>query len=296
MNIRNLRGSIVAIATPFKENGEIDFETFDGLLEWHIAQGTNAIVVCGTTGETPTLTEEEDEILIKRAVDVINKRIPVIAGSGSNATHDCVKYSQTAEKNGADAVLVITPYYNKPARKGLYRHFSTVSQSINIPVILYNVPSRTGCNIPYDLAIQLANDNPGIMGIKEAGGSIDVFANLLLNRPEGFKVYSGDDFLSMMANFMGADGCISVVANIIPREFRNLMEYSLNGDVEKARLIFSKYKRLMDLMFIESSPIPVKAALAAMGKIGEIYRLPLCEMETNSKELLLREMKKTGLL
>ena len=148
MGIDNLRGSIVAITTPFKKNGEIDFETFDKLIEWHITQGTDALVVCGTTGETPTLSEEEDEMLIKRAVDVIGGRIPVIAGAGSNSTQDCVKYSQTSMKSGADAVLVVAPYYNKPTRKGLYLHFSTVAKSINIPIILYNVPSRTGCNIP----------------------------------------------------------------------------------------------------------------------------------------------------
>ena len=296
MNIDNLRGSIVAITTPFKENGEIDFETFDNLIEWHINEGTDGLVVCGTTGETPTLSEEEDEMLIRRAVDVIGGRMPVIAGAGSNSTQDCVKYSQTAMKCGADAVLVVAPYYNKPTRKGLYQHFSTVAKSIDIPVILYNVPSRTGCNIPYDLAIQLAKDCKNIKAIKEAGGNLEVFANLLIHRPEGFKVYSGDDFLSMSANFMGADGCISVIANVIPKDFHDFMTYSIAGDVEKARSLFIKYKRLMDLMFVESNPIPVKTALAAMGKLNEVFRLPLCNIEDGNKELLLAEMKKTGVL
>jgi 4-hydroxy-tetrahydrodipicolinate synthase len=294
--IQDLRGSIVAITTPFKENGEIDLVAFDALLEWHIAQGTDGLVVCGTTGETPTLSEEEDAMLMERAVKKVNGRIPVIAGSGSNSTLDCIKYSQTAENSGVDALLVVAPYYNKPTRKGLYLHFSSVAKSVNIPIILYNVPGRTGCAIPYDLAIQLANDFKNIIAIKEAAGNIEVMVNLLANRPTGFKVYSGDDFLSTAANLLGADGCISVVANVIPKEFHELMAVSLAGDVTTSRKIFYKYKRLMDLMFVESNPIPVKTALASMGKIKETFRSPLCSMEDINKESLLAEMKHVGLL
>lgn len=294
--IQNLRGSIVAIVTPFKDNGEIDLDAFDTLLEWHIAQGTNGLVVCGTTGETPTLSEEEDAMMMERAVKKINGRIPVIAGSGSNSTQDCIKYSLTAEKAGVDALLVVAPYYNKPTRKGLYQHFSAVANAVNIPVILYNVPGRTGSNIPYDLAVQLAKDQKNIVAIKEAGGNIEVFVNLIANRPEGFKVYSGDDFLSTAANLLGADGCISVVANVIPKEFHELMRVSLAGDAKASRALFYKYKQLMDLMFVESNPIPVKTALAAMGKLKEVFRLPLCSMEDKTKEALLAEMKKVGLI
>jgi len=294
--IQNLRGSIVAITTPFKENGEIDLAAFDALVEWHIAQGTDGLVVCGTTGETPTLSEEEDAMMMERAVKVVNGRIPVIAGSGSNSTQDCIKYSQTAEKAGVDALLVVAPYYNKPTRKGLYQHFSSVAKAVNIPIILYNVPGRTGCAIAYDLAIQLANDHKNIIAIKEAAGNFEVFVNLIANRPEGFKIYSGDDFLSTAANLLGADGCISVVANVIPKEFHELMKASLAGNVEVSRQIFYKYKRLMDLMFVESNPIPVKTALAAMGKIKETFRLPLCTMEDKSKEALLVELKKVGVI
>ncbi len=294
--IQNLRGSIVAITTPFKENGEIDLTAFDALVEWHIAQGTDGLVVCGTTGETPTLSEEEDAMMMERAVKVVNGRIPVIAGSGSNSTQDCIKYSQTAQKAGVDALLVVAPYYNKPTRKGLYQHFSSVAKAVNIPVILYNVPGRTGCAIPYDLAIQLANDHKNIIAIKEAGGNFEVLVNLIANRPQGFKIYSGDDFLSTAANLLGADGCVSVVANVIPKEFHELMKASLAGDVEVSRQIFYKYKRLMDLMFVESNPIPVKTALAAMGKIKETFRLPLCTMEDKNKEALLTELKKVGVI
>lgn len=294
--IQNLRGSIVAITTPFKENGDIDLAAFDALVEWHIAQGTDGLVVCGTTGETPTLSEEEDAMMMERAVKVVNGRIPVIAGSGSNSTQDCIKYSQTAEKAGVDALLVVAPYYNKPTRKGLYQHFSSVAKAVNIPIILYNVPGRTGCAIAYDLAIQLANDHKNIIAIKEATGNFEVFVNLIANRPEGFKIYSGDDFLSTAANLLGADGCISVVANVIPKEFHELMKASLAGNVEVSRQIFYKYKRMMDLMFVESNPIPVKTALAAMGKIKETFRLPLCTMEDKNKEALLTELKKVGVI
>lgn len=294
--IQDLRGSIVAIVTPFKENGEIDLAAFDSLIEWHIAQGTDGVVVCGTTGETPTLSEEEDRMMMERAVKKVNGRIPVIAGSGSNSTQDCIKYSQTAEKIGVDALLVVAPYYNKPTRKGLYLHFSSVANAVKIPVILYNVPGRTGSCIPYDLAIELANDHKNIIAIKEAGGNIDVFMNLIANRPEGFKIYSGDDSLSTAANLFGADGCISVIANVIPKEFHELMTVSLAGNVEASRSLFFKYKRVMELMFVESNPIPVKTALAGMGKISEVFRLPLCEMEDKNKELLLAEMKKVGII
>ncbi len=294
--IQNLRGSIVAITTPFKENGDIDLTAFDALVEWHITQGTDGMVVCGTTGETPTLSEEEDAMMMERAVKVVNGRIPVIAGSGSNSTQDCIKYSQTAQKAGVDALLVVAPYYNKPTRKGLYQHFSSVAKAVNIPIILYNVPGRTGCAIAYDLAIQLANDHKNIIAIKEAAGNFEVLVNLIANRPQGFKVYSGDDFLSTAANLLGADGCISVVANVIPKEFHELMKASLAGNVEVSRQIFYKYKRLMDLMFVESNPIPVKTALAAMGKIKETFRLPLCTMEDKNKEALLAELKKVGVI
>jgi 4-hydroxy-tetrahydrodipicolinate synthase len=294
--IESLRGSIVAIVTPFKENGEIDFETFDALLEWHIVNGTDGLVVCGTTGETPTLSEDEDAMMMERAVKVINGRIPVIAGTGSNSTQDCIKYSQRAEKLGVDALLVVAPYYNKPTRKGLHLHFTSVAKAVNIPIILYNVPGRTGSCISWDLAVQLAKEQKNICAIKEAGGSMEVFANLLANRPDGFKVFSGDDFLSAPANLLGADGCISVIANVIPREFHELMMDSLDGNLEKTRSLFFRYKSIMDLMFVESNPIPVKTALAMMGKVKEVFRSPLCTMEDATRKSLETELKKLGLV
>ncbi|HLW07625.1 MAG TPA: 4-hydroxy-tetrahydrodipicolinate synthase [Marinilabiliaceae bacterium] len=296
MKIENLRGSIVAIVTPFKNNGKVDFDTFDSLIKWHIAQGTNGIVVCGTTGETPTLSEDEDALLMEHAVKIANGQVAIIAGTGSNSTQDCVKYSKRAESLGVDGLLVVAPYYNKPTTKGLHLHFTTLAKAVNLPIILYNVPSRTGSTISVDLAIRLAKENNNIVGIKEAAGKIDIFTELIAKRPKGFKVFSGDDYLSTFANLMGADGCISVIANVIPNDFSKMMKSSLDGDLETARSLFYKYQNIMGLMFVESNPIPVKTALAAMGKTTEIFRAPLCGMEENTKQALLSEMKKVGLL
>jgi len=295
MGIAELRGSIVAIVTPFKANGEIDFEAFDRLVDFHIAQHTDGIVVCGTTGETPTLTEDEDAALIAHAVKRVNGRIPVIAGTGSNSTQECVVYTQKAASLGVDGVLIVAPYYNKPTQEGMYLHFSTVAKAVDVPVILYNVPGRTGSNISVKLALRLANEFKNIIGIKEAQGSLAVVTQLLAGRPQGFKVYSGDDFTSLSTNYLGADGCISVVANVIPGDFQQMMALSMNGEVKKANEIFFKYQQLMDLMFIESNPIPVKTALAHMGLMEEVFRAPLCAMESKNKESLLLELKKLGI-
>jgi 4-hydroxy-tetrahydrodipicolinate synthase len=296
MSIENLRGSIVAIATPFKENGDLDLETFDSLVEWHVEQGTDAIVVCGTTGETPALSEDEDATMIERAVKKVKGRIPVIAGTGSNSTQDSIKYSKRAIGLGVDALLVVAPYYNKPSDKGIYLHFATIAKAVDVPIILYNVPGRTGSNISPAIAIRLATEFKNIVAIKEAGGSMPVFAELLAKRPKGMKVYSGDDLLSTAANLLGADGCISVVANLIPRDFHLLMKASLDGDVNQSRTLFFKYKTLMELMFVESNPIPVKSALAMMGKLGGTFRLPLCALEENNQTALHAELKNLDLI
>lgn len=290
MDIKDLNGSIVAIVTPFKEDGSIDYEKFDELIEWHIAQGTNGIVVCGTTGESPALNEQEGEMLIKHAVIKVDKRIPVIAGSGNNCTQKTIQYSRIDEKSGVDALLIVSPYYNRPTQHGMYLHFGEVAKSVNVPIILYNVPSRTGSAISPQLAIDLAKAHNNIIGIKEAAGNLGNFADLLEKRPKGFKVFSGDDFLAVPANLLGADGCISVVANVIPRDFADMMNASINGEISKSRQMFFKYKKLTELLFVETNPIPVKTALAAMKKISEFFRLPLCEMGSENKQMLLNEL------
>ncbi|WP_439182404.1 4-hydroxy-tetrahydrodipicolinate synthase [Carboxylicivirga taeanensis] len=292
----DLKGSVVAIVTPFKENGEIDVEAFDKLIDWHLENGTNGIVVCGTTGETPALTGDEDAFLIERAVKQVAGRIPVIAGTGSNSTEECIKYTRNAKAMGVDAVLVVGPYYNKPTDKGMYIHFSSVAQAVDIPIILYNVPGRTGSSISVDTAIKLANEFPNIVGIKEASGDLALFAELVAKRPDGFVIYSGDDFLAAPANILGADGCISVIANVIPNDFAQLMEASLNGKVEVMNELFYKYRQLMDLMFVESNPMPVKTALAAMGRVNEVFRSPMCSMDAENKSQLLDELKKLSII
>ena len=296
MAIKDLKGAIVAIVTPFHEDGSIDFVSFDKLIDFHLENGTDGLVVCGTTGEAATMTKEEDAMVIGRAVERVNGRIPVIAGTGSNNTADAIAYTKKAKEIGVDAALVVGPYYNKPTKKGMYLHFSSVAKAVDIPIVLYNVPSRTGSAIPVDVAIQLGKDFDNIIGIKEASGSLGIAASLIADKPDGFKVFSGDDFLSSAMNFIGADGCISVIANVIPAEFRDMMHASLAGDAVKTRELFYKYRKLMDLMFIESNPIPVKTALAEMGKIKESFRSPMCPMEDNNKAKLIEELKKLDLV
>ncbi len=291
----DLTGSIVAIVTPFKANGDIDVDAFDKLIEFHLSNGTDGLVVCGTTGETPALSGDEDAFLIERAVKQVGGRIPVIAGTGSNSTQECIKYSRKAEAIGVDAVLVVGPYYNKPTEKGMYQHFATVAEAIEVPIILYNVPSRTGSKISVDNTIKLANNFKNIVAIKEASGDLALFAELIARKPEGFKIYSGDDFLAMSANLMGADGCISVIANVIPKEFAQLMKNSIEGNVNESNEVFFKYRELMDLMFIESNPIPVKTALSNMGLVDEEFRSPMCQMDDANKQLLINEMKSLGI-
>lgn len=292
----DLKGSIAALVTPFKKDGSIDYEAYDRLLDFHIANGTAGVVVCGTSGETPTLSEEEDAQMFKHSVEYINHRMLVIGGTGSNSTESCVKYTRNAAEAGVDAVLTVGPYYNKPTSAGMYLHFSTVAKAVDIPIILYNVPGRTGSAIKPEVALKLARDYENIVGIKEATGNLMNIATLIAGRPDGFKVYSGDDNISMLSNLLGGDGCISVLANVVPKEFVEFMKLSMDGNAVEARKLFYKYHKLMDLLFIESNPIPVKAALSAMGMMEEIYRAPLCPMEPANHEALIAEMKKLGII
>lgn len=292
----DLKGSIAALVTPFKKDGSIDYEAYDRLLDFHIANGTAGVVVCGTSGETPTLSEEEDAQMFKHSVEYINHRMVVIGGTGSNSTESCVKYTRNAAEAGVDAVLTVGPYYNKPTSAGMYLHFSTVAKAVDIPIILYNVPGRTGSAIKSEVALKLARDYENIVGIKEATGNLMNIATLIAGRPDGFKVYSGDDNISMLSNLLGGDGCISVLANVVPKEFVEFMKLSMDGNAVEARKLFYKYHKLMDLLFIESNPIPVKAALSAMGMMEEIYRAPLCPMEPANHEALIAEMKKLGII
>jgi 4-hydroxy-tetrahydrodipicolinate synthase len=290
------QGSIVAIVTPFKMDGSIDYTAFDHLIDFHLENKTDGIVVCGTTGEAATLSKEEYTALIKHTVEKVNKRVPVIAGSGTNSTSEAIKNSCLAESLGVDAILVVSPYYNKPSRKGLKDYFSQIANAVEVPIILYNVPGRTSGNIPADLTVELAKEFDNIVGIKEASGNLEQVACILRDKPADFMVFSGDDALAFLAVCMGANGVISVIANLIPKEFHELMFAASNGDLMKAKKIYFKYLKLIQLCFVESNPIPVKTALALMDKLQEKFRSPMCEMLDENKKLLVDEMKKLKLI
>ena len=269
-------GSGVAIITPFHENG-VDFERLTELLEFHVANGTDSIIICGTTGEASTMPDEEHLSVIEHAVKVINKRIPVIAGTGSNDTGHCIKLSQEAEKLGVDGLLVVTPYYNKTSRLGLIKHYEAVADSVNIPIILYNVPGRTGMNIPVPTLKVLAQ-HKNIVGIKEASGNISYTAQIAAKVPE-LDIYSGNDDMIVPVMSLGGKGVISVLANVAPKETHELCASYLSGDVETAKNLQLKYLELVDCLFIEVNPIPVKTAVNLMGMNAGKLRMPLCEME-----------------
>ncbi len=294
--IQDLKGSICALVTPFNPDGSINYATFEALIDFHLANGTDGLVICGTTAETPTLTHEEDYELIRRAITRVQGRIPIIAGAGSNCTATAITSAQKAEEMGAEAVLIVGPYYNKPTANGFYEHFKAVAEAVSIPTILYNVPGRTGKNIPAEVILRLARDVKSIVAVKEASGNMDQIMTILQKRPEGFRVFSGDDALAFPMMALGADGCISVVANQIPKDFSAMIHAALEGDYKTARQIHFKYLTLMNLNFIESNPIPVKTGLSLMGMMEETFRLPMCKMEDANKEKLRTEMKSLGLL
>lgn len=277
-------GSMVAIVTPFK-NGKIDEAAFRKLIERQIANGTSAIIPCGTTGESATLTHEEHATVIKITVDQVKGRIKVLAGAGSNATHEAIKLHEEAKKIGADGALHITPYYNKPTQEGLFQHFKVISQTNDLPIILYNVPGRTGVNMVPDTVTRLA-ELKNIIGIKEASGSLDQVAELIKKTPKNFLVLSGEDDQTFLMYQLGAKGAISVTANVVPKECAKEWELFKSGKIEEASQQHNKLSPLHKAMFYETNPIPVKAALAMMGLISEEYRLPLVPLsEANRKKL-----------
>ena len=267
-------GSFVAIVTPFK-NGKVDASALRGLIEFHIENGTNGIVPCGTTGESATLNHAEHEEVIRIAVETCKGRIPVLAGTGSNATQEAIELTQRAQKIGADGALLITPYYNKPTQEGLFQHFSAVAKETDIPIILYNVPSRTSINmLPSTVARLSSVDN--IVGIKEASGSLIQVSEIIDSCGQKFEVISGEDPLTWPILAIGGKGVISVTANLVPDKFAKLVDAARTGDVEVAKALHYELLKLNDIMFIETNPIPVKAALALMGRIQNEFRAPLC--------------------
>ncbi len=287
-------GSYVAIVTPFK-NGKIDEDAYKKLIEMHAAAGTDGIVPAGTTGESPTLTPGEHEHLIELTVKLVNKRMIVMAGTGSNSTAEAVDYTVAAEKAGADAALVVNPYYNKPTQKGLYGHFKAVANSVKIPVIVYNIQGRTAVNVATATLAKLAKDCPNITGVKEASGDLSQMSEVIGACGPDFDVLSGDDALTLPLLAIGGRGIISVVANIIPADVKAMVDAFIKGDLKKARELHHKMFPLVKAMFIETNPVPVKAAAAMLGLIQPDIRLPMTQPDKDVMEKIRKAMKDYGL-
>jgi len=288
------KGAIVAIVTPFK-NGEIDEQALRELIEFQIEQGTDGIVPCGTTGESATLSHEEHDRVIEITIDAAKKRVPVIAGTGSNSTAEALRLTKHAYEAGADGVLVVSPYYNRPTQEGLYQHYKKLAESIPIPIIPYNIPSRTGVNILPETVARLAKiDN--IVGIKEASGSLKQMNDVIRLCDPGFSVLSGDDFFTLPLLTLGGKGVISVISNVAPADMAGLVDAFEAGDLQKARSLHDKMVPLIDALFIETNPTPVKAALTMMGKIMGDVRLPLYRMSEANSEKLKHAMQNYGLI
>lgn len=289
------KGAGVAIVTPMKADGEVNYDVLGEMLEAQIQGGTDAIIICGTTGESATLTEEEHSAVIRYAIKKVNKRIPVIAGTGSNCTATAIKLSKEAEKDGADGLLLVTPYYNKATQNGLIAHYTAVANAVNIPIILYNVPSRTGCNLLPETIAKLVKNVKNIVGVKEASGNISQIAKVKLLCGDDVDLYSGNDDQVVPILSLGGIGVISVLSNVAPKETHNMVMDYLNGDLEKAREMQLKALPLIDALFSEVNPIPVKKAMSFMGWEAGPLRAPLSEMEDAHAEVLRQAMKDFGI-
>lgn len=289
------RGSGVALVTPFDKNGNVDYETLKKLIDFQIDNNTDAIIICGTTGESSTLTYEEHNKCIEMCVEYVNGRIPVIAGTGSNCTKSAIKLSKEAEKMGADGLLVVTPYYNKTTQKGLINHYSKIASEVNIPIILYNVPSRTGCNLEPETVGEIFKLNKNVTAIKEASGNISNILKIKDITDDKIDIYSGNDDQIVPILSLGGIGVISVVANILPQETHDLVINYLEGNVEKSRLEQIKMLKLCKELFREVNPIPVKKALELMKMCCGTLREPLIEMEEENAKKLEKEMKNYGI-
>ena len=288
-------GAGVAIVTPMHENGDVNYEKLSEILEEQIAGGTDAIIICGTTGESSTLTHEEHLDVIRYTVEKVAKRIPVIAGTGSNCTATAIYLSQEAEKAGADALLLVTPYYNKATQNGLIAHYTAIAESVKLPIVLYNVPSRTGCNIQPQTAVYLAKNVENIVAIKEASGDISQVATLMQMADGCIDLYSGNDDQVLPILSLGGLGVISVLSNVAPKETHDMVMKFLEGDTKGAAKIQIDAIPLINALFCEVNPIPVKTALNLMGMNVGPLRMPLCEMEEANKETLIKAMKNFGI-
>ena len=288
-------GCGVAIVTPFLEDGSIDFEGFRNLIEWQISEGIDSIVVCGTTGEASTLDDQEHVETIRFCVEVVNGRVPVVGGAGSNDTRHGINLARVIEQTGVDALLLVTPYYNKCSQEGLIQHYRATADAVNIPCILYSVQGRTGVNIEPSTVAALSS-HPRIVGIKEASGNIAQVAEIARLVPADFAIYSGNDDMVVPLMSVGGMGFISVIANVAPRDSAKMSRSFLDGDIATARKLQLEMKPLIDSMFADVNPIPVKAALAMMGRCELAYRLPLCAPSSQVMDRIKREMAAYGLI
>ncbi len=287
-------GSIVALVTPFRD-GKVDWESVEGLVEFHIKNGTHGIVPCGTTGESATLSHQEHDDVIQAVIKAVKKRVPVIAGTGSNSTEEAVRLTREAEKSGADGALLISPYYNRPTQEGIYQHYKKVAASVGIPLIVYNIPGRTGSKIEPETLARLS-EIKNIAGVKEATGSVDQAIDVIRLAKPGFAVLSGEDSLTFSLMALGGKGVISTVANIVPKEMAELAQACLKGDWEKGKKVQLKLVPLIRAVFIETNPIPIKTALSLMGKCRGDLRLPLTPMSEGNLKKLKTAMTEFGLL
>jgi len=288
------RGTGTALVTPFRRDGGVDEVVLRELVDRQIRAGVEALVPVGSTGEGATLSEEEQAQVIEAVVDQVHGRVPVIAGASSNATARAVALAKEAKRRGADAILTVAPFYNKPTQEGLYQHFSAIADAVEMPIVVYNVPGRTASNIEAATQLRLAEEIPFVAGVKEASGNIAQIMEVLHHRPEGFGVWSGDDNLTLPLVALGADGIISVVSNEVPKEFSEMVRCALKGKYEKARELHFRLLHLMNVNFVESNPIPVKAAMAKMELLEEVYRLPLTPPSDAARaklEKVLRELR-----
>ncbi len=281
-----LSGVITALITPFNEKGDVDYPAFEKILEMQINAGINGLLPLGTTAESPVLSETEKEKIIEMVLNKVNGKFPVIAGSGSNSTEAAIDATMKMKKLGVDSSLQVAPYYNKPGQEGLYRHFSEIVERCDFPIWLYNVPGRSGIKIETETILRLSKD-PRILGVKDATGNVSTAMEVLKDAPEKFSVFSGDDALTLPMISLGAKGIISVVSNLIPDRMVKFASLVLEGNYEEARKIHYKLLPLFQAAFIETNPVPIKAAMARRGLIKEVYRLPLCSMKAeNSKKLM----------
>ncbi len=279
-----ITGSIVALVTPMGDDGSVDVDALRKLIDWHIAEGTDCIGVVGTTGESPTVSVNEQRDIIRVAVEHAAGRVPIMAGAGANSTAEAIELTRFCKEVGADCTLQVVPYYNKPTQEGIYRHFRAIAEAVDIPIVLYNVPGRTVADMLAETALRLA-EVPNIVGIKEATGNIDRALQILRQRPQGFAVYSGDDPTAVALMLLGGQGNVSVTANVAPRLMHALCMAAIAGHASEAAQLHFKLMELNRLLFIEPNPIPVKWALSAMGKIGSSLRLPLTPLSSHQDAL-----------